>query len=299
MTDISTWMRSFVTVADTGSFSGAGLWLGARQSTISKHIAALEAHLNSRLLHRTTRSLTLTDEGAAFYESALAALAAIDEAEASVGLVGEARGIVRITVPLSLAESRVIAMISRFLMRNPHIQVDLRLSDHALNLVADNLDLAIRVGQLNESRLIARRIGTTRRVAVASPAYLDRVGRPQRPADLASFNCIAYSLLSTGPFWSFDNGDTVSVSGNFRADSPNALRAAALAGVGIALNAAWLFERELANGSLEVVLPGFAPQPMPIHIVLPSGRHIAARTRALVEFMTQEFAADPLLSLGS
>jgi LysR family transcriptional regulator, regulator for bpeEF and oprC len=298
MAEISTWMKSFVMVADAGSFSAAAGRLLASQSTVSKHVAALEAHLMTRLFNRTTRSLTLTTEGAAFFEHALVALGAIEAAEASVGLSGEAQGVLRITAPLTLADSRVINMLSRFLAANPKIEIDLTVSDHALNLVADNLDLAIRVGQLTDSRLIARKIGMARRVVVATPSYLDRMGRPSQPADLAHHNCMSYSLLSTGSRWAFEDGSSVEISGNFRADSPNALRSAARAGIGIAVNARWLFEKELANGELEIVLPQFEPSPMPIHLLLPPGRYVAARTRVLVEFLSEEFARDPLLAIN-
>ncbi len=297
MTEISTWMRSFVAVADAGSFSAAAMRLEASQSTISKHVAALELHLRSRLMQRTTRSLILTDEGATFYESARLALAAIEEAEAAVGRVSEARGILRITAPLSLVEGRLMPILSRFLTENPGIEIDVKLSDHALNLIADNLDLAVRIGQLSDTRLVARRIGTARRVAVASPAYLDARGRPRHPNDLMAHNCIGYSLNSSGQQWTFGDNISVAISGTMRADSPNALRAAVLADIGIAVNAIWLFERELAEGLLETVLPDYAPQPMPISIILPSVRHVAARTRVLVEYLTNAFAADPLLAL--
>lgn len=297
MSEISTWMKSFVAVADAGSFSAAAARLDASQSTVSKHVAALELHLRSRLMQRTTRSLTLTDEGATFYESARLALAAIDEAEAAVGRVSAARGVIRITAPLSLVEGRLMAMLSAFMAENPGIEIELKASDHALNLIADSLDLAVRVGQLGDTRLVARRIGTTRRVAVASPAYLAARGRPQSPQDLIAHNCIAYSLSSAGQQWTFENGISVPVSGTLRADSPNALRAAVLAGIGIAVNAIWLFERELAQGRLEIVLPNQVPQPLPISIVLPSVRHVAARTRVLVEYLTTAFANDPLVAL--
>lgn len=296
MSEIVTWMKSFVMVADVGSFSGAAEQLGAGQSTVSKHVAALEAHLRTRLLTRTTRSLTLTTDGSLFYENALLALGAIEAAETSVGMTGQVEGTLRITAPLTLAESRLIPMIERFLVSNPKVTIDLTVSDHALNLVADNLDLAIRVGQLSDSRLIARKIGLTQRVMVAAPSYLDRCGRPRRPEDLRHHNCLSYSLLSTGSRWIFKDGCEVDVSGNFRANSPNALLAAALAGIGIAVNAWWLFENEVASGRLEVVLPDNEPMPMPINLVLPPGRYVAARTRAVMDFLTEAFANDPLLA---
>ncbi|TSB02220.1 LysR family transcriptional regulator [Sphingorhabdus contaminans] len=296
MNEISIWMRSFVAVANAGSFSAAANQIGVTQSTISKQIVGLERHLGTQLFRRTTRSLALTADGMLFLEGALRALAAIDEAESLVGLVTNIQGTVRMTCPLSLAESRIIKMIGRFLERHPKMEIDLQLSDHALNLVSDNLDLAIRVGQLGDSRLTARKIGMARRVIVASPDYLDKMGRPTKPADLRRHNCISYTLLSTGSRWQFVGGEAAVVSGNFRADSPHGLRAATLAGIGIAANAHWLFEQELASGALEIVLPNFELLPMPIHAVLPSGRFVNARTRALLDHLVDEFVRDPLLS---
>lgn len=289
-------MRSFVAVANAGSFSAAAGQVGVTQSTISKQIVALERHLGTQLFRRTTRSLALTADGMLFYEGALRALAAIDEAESLVGLVANIQGTVRLTCPLSLAESRMTAMIGRFLALHPKMEIDLQLSDHALNLVSDNLDLAIRVGQLGDSRLTARKIGVARRTIVAAPAYLDRYGRPETPGDLRQHNCMSYTLLSTGARWQFTSGDVVMVSGNFRTDSPHGLRAAAVAGIGIAANARWLFDEQIASGALEIVLPDHELLSMPIHAVLPSSRFVSARTRALLDHLVDEFALDSLLS---
>ena len=295
---IAQWMHSFVCVADAGSFSLAAQRLGLTQSTVSKQIAALEEHLSARLFQRTTRSLGLTDEGSAFYEHARLALAAIDEARAAVGPKTDAQGLLRLTMPLTLAESRIVPIIARFMHVHPHIQIELSISDHPLNLVSDNIDVAIRVGRLVDSSLVTRKIGTARRVLVAAPAYLERAGRPQAVEDLQSHNCLIYSLLSSGPRWRFASGESVAVSGNFRADSPNALRTAALAGVGIVANALWLFENDIASGALEVVLPDHQPEPMPIQAVLPSGRYIAARTRLFIDYVATELAKDPLCAIA-
>lgn len=294
---IALWMQSFVAVADAGSFSIAAMRLGLTQSTVSKQVAALETHLSVRLFQRTTRSLALTDEGSAFYESATRALAAIDEAQAAVGPKGNVQGLLRITMPLTLAESRLIAIVADFLEVHPRIQIDMTLSDHALNLVADNIDVAIRVGRLVDSGLVSRKIGLARRIIVASPDYIARAGRPIVPTDLQAHNCLLYSLLATGARWGFAGGQSVSVSGNFKTDSPNALRSAALNGVGIAVNARWLFEREIESGALEVLMPDHPPETMPIQAVLPSGRHIAARTRAFVDFVADALARDPLCAI--
>lgn len=297
MTMIAQWMRTFVAVADSASFSIAAGRMGITQSTVSKQIVALEGHLRARLFNRTTRSLTLTAEGSAFYEAALRALAAIDEAEASIGNGGEAHGLLRVTMPLSLAEARLIPIMAEFLAQYPRIQIDLRVSDHSLNLVADNIDVAIRVGDLVDSGLVVRKIGVARRVLVATPAYLDEAGRPTTPAQLADHNCLSYSLARVGPRWRFAAGEHVEAAGNFRADSPSALRAAALAGIGIVANAAWLFEADIARGALEVVMPHCPPEPMPIHAVLPSGRHVAARTRLFIDHIAAALARDPLTAI--
>jgi LysR family transcriptional regulator, regulator for bpeEF and oprC len=294
---IALWMQSFVAVADAANFSIAAKRLGLTQSTVSKQIAALETHLSVRLFQRTTRSLALTDEGSAFYESAMRALAAIDEAQAAVGPKGDAQGLLRVTMPLTLAESRLIRIVADFLERHPRIQIDMSLSDHALNLVADNIDVAIRVGRLVDSGLVSRKIGLARRVVVASPAYIARAGRPSVPADLQVHNCLLYTLLATGVRWGFASGQSISVSGNFKTDSPNALRVAALQGIGIAVNARWLFEGDIQSGALEVLMPDHPPETMPIQAVLPSGRYIAARTRAFVDFVTEALARDPLCAI--
>jgi DNA-binding transcriptional LysR family regulator len=288
-------MRTFVTVADAASFSRAAARLEMPQSTVSRQVGALERHLGAALLKRTTRSIALTSEGMAFYEAALRALAAIDEAQAAVGLHGVLGGQVRLTAPLTLAQSRLIAMLAEFQRAQPKIEIDLRLSDHALNLVSDNLDFAIRVGAIGDSRSIARRIGTARRVMVASPAYLAARGRPHVPADLAAHNCVSYSLLASGSKWTLGTHAPVEITSTFRADSPDALRAAALAGIGIVVNARWLFEDDLASGRLIEVMPDHPPQDMAIHLVMPPGRYVAARVRALVDHVIAAFAADSLL----
>lgn len=293
--DITGWMRTFITVADAASFSRAAARLELPQSTVSRQVGALERHLGAALLKRTTRSIALTSEGQAYYEAALRALAAIDEAEASVGLHGALGGQVRLTAPLTLAQSRLISMLADFQRVQPRIEVDLRVSDHALNLISDNLDFAIRVGAIGDSRSIARRIGVARRVMVASPEYLEEYGVPHQPSDLAAHNCLSYSLLATGNKWVLGDLPPVDVSGTFRADSPDALRIAALTGIGIVINARWLFEEDLASGRLIEVLPEHPPADMPIHLVMPAGRYVAARVRALADHLIAAFAADPLL----
>lgn len=291
---IAEWMQIFVAVADTGSFSAAASGMGVSQPTVSKQIAALEAHLEVRLFQRTTRSLALTNEGAQFYEAAKQALAAIDEAKARVSGVPRARGLVRLTCPQSLAERKVATMVAGFLADNPGIEVELVIADRALNLVADNLDMALRVGQLGDSQLLAQRIGVARRMLVAAPSYLARKGTPGVLADLKDHDCVLYSLLGAGNEWRFADGRSVRVAGRLRANCPSTLRAAALAGAGIVQSARWLFEDDLASGALVPVLPDCEPEPMPINAVLPSGQYVSARTRLLLDHLAASFARDPL-----
>lgn len=295
MSEIASWMKTFVTVSDLESFSKAASVLGLTQSTVSRQITALEKHLGASLLKRTTRSFALTLEGLAFYESAQRALAAIDEAEAVVRSPEALSGVVRLTAPLTLARARIIAYIADFQLGHPGLQVELKLTDHALNLVADRLDFAIRVGEVGDSRNLSRRIGTARRVTVASPDYLAKAGFPKVPADLKDHSCLTFALLSTGNFWQFQGADPVSVAGSFRTDSSDALRTAALCGLGIAVNARWLFEEDLANGRLVEVLSEHPPLDMPISMVMPPSRYTATRVRALADHIALRMQTDPLL----
>lgn len=287
-------MQAFVAVAEAGSFSAAAASLGVSQSTASKQVAALEAHLQARLFQRTTRSLALTDEGVRFFDAARQALAAIDEAKSRVSPVPHTKGLVRVTCPQSLAERKLAAMIAGFLRDHPGMAVELVVSDRALSLVADNLDLAIRVGQLVDSQLVARKIGLARRMLAASPAYLARAGTPATLADLKDHECVLYSLLGAGTDWRFTGGRSVKVSGRLRANCPSTLRAAALAGAGLVQSARWLFEDDLPGGRLVEVLPECEPEPMPIHAVLPSGQYVSARTRLFLDYLADCFARDPL-----
>jgi DNA-binding transcriptional LysR family regulator len=295
---IAEWMQVFVAVADAGSFSAAASSIGVSQPTVSKQVAALEAHLEARLFQRTTRSLALTIEGAQFYEAAKQALAAIDEAKARVSGVPRARGLVRLTCPQSLAERKVAAMVAGFLAENPGIEVELVIADRALNLVADNLDMALRVGQLGDTQLVARRIGVAQRMLAAAPSYLARKGTPGVLTDLKDHDCVLYSLLGAGNDWRFADGRSVRVCGLLRANCPSTLRAAALAGAGIVQSARWLFEEDLASGTLVQVLPDCVPEPMPIHALLPSGQYVSARARLLLDYLTEQFARDPLCAPG-
>jgi DNA-binding transcriptional LysR family regulator len=300
MSDTLALYATFVQVVEVGSFTAVAASQGVSQPTISRQIAALEAHLGALLFQRTTRALTLTEEGRAFYDRARAALAAVAEAETAVGRrKGRPGGVLRLACAAVMARLHVLPRLGRFFAAYPDIDVHLTVADDVTNLVGEGVDLAIRVGALTDPNLIARRIGLTRRMIVAAPAYLARRGEPQSPDDLAVHDCIVYDRLSTGANWPLTGPQgrlLVPVRGRLRVDSTEAVRAAALDGLGVALVPVWHFTGdELATGRLKRLLPDYRPESHPIHAVYSSRRFLADRVRVMLDFLRDEFAIDPVL----
>lgn len=287
-------MRAFVCVVESGSFSAAARRLGTTQSTISKQVAALERALGAALLTRTTRALTVTEQGGHFLEHARNALAAFEHAEAALTGRDPLAGCLTITAPPTLAVSRLMPMISTFLDRHPQVRIRTMFTDAVLDLGKTGIDLAIRVGRLPGQDHVLRRIGTARRVIVATPTLLDRIGRPVTPEDLTRMPCCVYTNSLQGGVWEFADGRSVTVGGNFASDNPEALRAAALGGMGLVLSATWLFESDLASGRLEAVLSHNPPRDMPIHLVTLGPA--SARAACLSDHLYACFAADALLA---
>ena len=298
--DLLAGMKLFVRVVETGGFSAVGRELGSTQPTVSRTIAALEAHLGVRLLNRSSRAVTLTDDGRQFYGLATRALEAVTEAEAGVGRRrGLPSGLLRLGTPVAFGRLHVAPRVPAFLDRYPDVDVELAMSDAFVDLVEAGLDLAIRIGDLSDPSLIARRIGTTRRVTVASPAYLARRGMPMVPADLARHDCIIYTRLATGNRWHFAGRDgpiAVDVRGRFRADNSEAVREAVLGGAGIAVVPVWLFPDETGGGRVNILLEQYEPRQLPIHAVYPSRRQLATKVRAMIDFLAAEFGRSALLS---
>jgi len=297
--DLLAAMQAFVHVVDTGGFTQAAAVLRQTQPAVSKQVAALEARLGARLLHRSTRSVTPTEEGRAFYGQARRSLDAASEALASVGeRSGTVDGTVRLACPVAFGRLQVLPRLATLLERHPALAIDLTMSDGFVDLVEGGIDLGIRIGTLTDPGLIARRIGTTRRVTVASPAYLARAGEPALPDALAGHDCILYAGLATGDVWHFDEGGreiAVRVAGRFRANNSEAVREAVLAGLGIAVCPIWLFGPELDGGQVRLLLPGFEPTPLPIHAIRPSRRFEPRRIRAVLDHFVSEFARASLL----
>lgn len=298
--DLLSGMRLFARVVEAGGFTAVARENSTSQPTISRTIAALEAHLGVRLLNRSSRALTLTDDGRQFYERARDALEAVAEAESSVGRRrSEPNGLLRLGTPVGFGRLHVAPRMPAFLARHKEVTVELVMTDAFVELVGEGLDLAIRVGDLADPSLIARPIGTTRRVTVAAASYLDAHGIPATPADLARHDCVIYTRLATGQRWHFDSRDgpvQVDVGGRFRADNSEAVREAVIGGAGIAVLPVWLFTDEIERGLVRVILEQFEPTRLPIHAVYPSRRLLAAKVRAMIDFLAVEFAKVPLLS---
>nr|WP_197530002.1 LysR family transcriptional regulator [Gloeobacter violaceus] len=289
-------MRSFVRAVETGSFSAVAREMATTQPTVSKQIAALEEHLGARLLVRSTRRLGPTEEGERYYRQCRRVLEAIEEAEASVRSAERPFGRLRVSCPVAFGQYRIVPRVKEFLDRYPDIELDLTMTDGFVDLIEAGAELAIRIGLLEDSSLVAHRIGTTRRVTVGSAAYFAGAGEPRTLEDLTRHNCLVYTHLATGNTWSFESQSgpvQVKVRGNFQCNNSAAIREAVLAGLGVAVSPVWLFGEDLDRGVLQVVLHDFQPPPLPIHAVYLKDRYQPARVRCFVDFLAAAFRGDP------
>ncbi len=298
--DVLAAFRVFVRVAEARSFSAVAREMGTTQPAVSRQVAALEEHLGARLLQRTTRSLALTEDGRDLLGHARRVLDSVEEAEASVGrrhsLPG---GLVRLGSSSAFGRLYVAPRIERLLERYPELAIELRMSDSILDLVAEGIDIAIRVGTVQDSSLVARKIGSSRRITVASAGCIAQHGEPHHPSDLARLPCVIFTGSATPTEWLFESSDgpvSVSVTGRFRTDNGEAVREAVLAGLGFAVLPIWFFRTELTDGRLKPVLTGWEPPSNAISAVYPSRRNLAPRTRAVIDFFLDEFRLDPVIS---
>ena len=292
----------FVRVVNEGSFSAAGRTLHLAPSTVSKQISRLEDRLGSRLLSRTTRRINLTEAGRAFYERCIAILADIEDAERSVNEMSVVpRGTLRVSGTVGFAKTQVIPRLHRFLSRFPELQIELDLSDRMVDLLADGYDLALRIGDLEGSSMVARKLASNRRVVCAAPAYLERFGSPREPDDLVNHNCLFLSASTSFNDWEFDTDDgprVIRVTGNFRVNHGDAVHQAALAGIGVARLALWLVGPDIEAGRLIRVLPDHAQESAAVYAVYPHRRHLSPKVRSLVDFLVEELAAEPWSEIG-
>lgn len=282
-------MTCFVRAVETGSFSAAGRDLGLGQPNVSRYVAALEDHLQTRLLHRSTRKLALTPEGERYYADARRILDAVEQSESSLRDNVAPSGLLRVACPTALAHTFVVPNVSTFLERYPEVTLDLQINDRYVNLVDEGTELAIRIGHLDDSTMRARSLAWFERVYVASKSYLAKRGTPITPDDLSSHDCLIYTLLSTGTTWRFRDVD-VPVSGRLRVNSPEAIRECVNAGLGIATGPEWLYEEGLRNGKLQLVLSDYTAPPVPIQAVYLVNRLLPKRALVFMDFISEVFA---------
>ena len=286
-------LKLFVRVAVTHNISQAGAELGLSPAVSSAHISKLEEALGVRLIHRTTRKVSLTEEGMAFLPHAEEVLASVEAARASVG-AGEAspRGTLRVTASASFGRMHLVPALGDFLSRYPELNLDLRLTDYIVDLVEGGFDIAIRNSDLKDSTLIARKLAPDRRILCASPEYLAKHGEPQLPSDLREHQCVSLMGLDN---WIFDTSEgqlTLKVKGRLRTDHGEAMRDASVGGLGISINSTWSVYEHLKRGELVQVLPNFPLlADADIWAVYPSSRLLAPKVRAFIDFFAERFSA--------
>lgn len=292
-------MRVFARVVETGSFTRAAESLEMPKGSATKLVQQLESRLKVKLLNRTTRRVTVTPDGAVYYERASRLLNDLDEMEAAMTLAqGKPGGRLRVDVGSSIASRIIIPALPEFYRRYPDIQLDLGVSDRPVDLIGDNIDCVIRGGELSEQSLVARRIGNIALVSVATPAYLAEHGVPKHPLDLeARHTVVNFFSPRTGRMFPnvFErDGERVEVAGSHKlsVNESNAYLEAALAGLGIAQVASFQAQPYLASRQLVEILPDWRHPLIPLHVVYPPNRHLSARVRAFVEWAAELFAAE-------
>lgn len=293
--DHLTALKVFRTTAAAGSFAGAARQLGLSAAAVSKNIAELEAHLKVRLINRTTRSMSLTEAGAAYVERLARILDDLDEADAALAPVGASPGgVLRVSAPLTFALTCISPHIPTFMARHPNLRLELNLQDTRTDLIGEGYDLAIRGSdRLEDSSLVARELMTMTHVLCGAPGYFAAHGRPAAPEDLKAHECVQFTLSGHANKWTFRRAGrsvAVPIDGRYKVSSSIAVRDALLAGFGLSLVPRIYVEPELAAGRLEAVLADWEADRTPVYAVYPS-RHLAAKTRAFVDFLLERFAA--------
>mgnify|MGYP000594863551 FL=1 len=286
----------FVAVVECGGFSSAARLLGISKSAVSKRINVLEHTLGVKLLHRTTRKLSLTELGEHYYEHAAKAYSSAQDAEDAVAqLQGEPQGRLRINVPMSFGRLHVAPMIPKFLHRHPKISIDMVMDDKVLDLVGDGFDLAIRSGNLPSSSLIARKLAPLNSALCASPSYLEKYGTPQTLSDLEQHNCLVFSHSQDIRAWTFTKGDaqqSVEVSGNYQVNNSEAIREALLNDVGIARLPTFVAGPDIKSGKLVRLFPQYRMPHKTIYAVFLERQYMPAKVRAFLDFSINYFGDD-------
>ena len=287
-------MRAFVAVVDSGSFVRAADSLDLSKTAVSRLVGELESRLGTRLLHRTTRKLSLTPEGEIFNERCRQLLASVAEAEAELSThAGEAVGQLRINVPVTFGLLHLAPLWPAFMAQNPRVILDVTLADRIVDLVEEGYDLAVRIARMQASSLVSRQLTSTRMILCASPEYLLRQGTPDHPSDLARHAVITYTLLSTGEQWEFSGPQgpvSVKIVPRMRTNNGDTCCEAALQNQGIVLQPSFLVGRHLKSGALVEVLPQYRSFELGVYAVYPSRKHLTPKVRALIDFMASAFS---------
>jgi DNA-binding transcriptional LysR family regulator len=290
-------MKVFIQVARLGSFTNAAENLGISKAMVSKHIKRLEDSLDIQLFNRTTRSINLTEVGTVYRDRVKEILNDIDETELSVSkLSSEPRGTLRIMAPTSFGSFRLSRAASDYLTQFPDVSVELLLADRSPDLVDEGIDLAILVGELEDSSLFAKKIATARMVVCGSPAYLDKNGVPTTPEDLLAHNCLIQTTR-IGQTWSFKSGNSfkrIEVQGKLRSNAGDALRIAAIKGCGLVNLPMYMVDKDIKNARLTPVLVDYAVPKRPIHAVYLHRMHLSAKVRTFVDFLYERFKTNPI-----
>ena len=287
-------MEAFVRVVDAGSFSAAARQLRIGQPAVSKTIAQLEDRLGVRLLLRSTHRLTPTEAGRTFYERARRLIEEADEAElAARGAAARLSGRLRICGALTFARLHIIPRLPAFLAEHPDVDIDVILDDRRIDMIEAGVDLALRMGALDDSRLIARKIGQGPRRVIGTSAYFAAAGVPRIPADLADHQAVIHDQHGSGATWTFRRGSaerTVTVAGRLRVNAAEGVREGVLAGLGLAIASEWMFSPELASGAARSVMADWSLPPVDLWAVFPTGRQASAKARAFAAFVEAQMA---------
>lgn len=286
-------MRTFAAVVEAGSFVAAAEAMGLSKPAVSRHVSELETRLGTRLLHRTTRRLSLTPEGTLFLSRCQTLLADLADAEAEVSARNaQAVGTVRVNAPLTFGNLHLAPLWADFELRHPQVRLEVTLSDRVVDLVDEGYDLAIRIARLDASSLVSRPLSSTRMVLCAAPAYVARHGAPAHPAELAAHTVWAYSGFSMGDEWPFEGPQgpvTASVRPTLRSNSGDTCRIGALQGHAIVLQPSFLVGPDIADGTLVELLPAYRSLRLGIHAVYPSRKHLPSKVRLLVDHLAAAF----------
>ena len=293
--DQLTALRALRRVVELGSFTAAGNALGISHSIVSRQVRQLESQLGAQLLNRTTRRFALTAAGQEYYLASRDILDALDAADRAVAMhQAQPSGSLRINAPMAFGTLELASWLPDFSRQYPHIHIDLVCNDRIVDLIDDGFDVALRLARgLPDSTLVARQLASSRTLAVASPAYLDRHGHPATPQNLAQHNCLMYSSGDKPAQWSFTDGDgathKVDVRGSLQANTSVALREAAMGGMGIAGAAAFIVRDALRSGQLVEVLPDYTLRPRTLYALYPHSRQLSPKVRVFVDFAVQHY----------